>query len=89
MQIHPGNDQNTNINYMGINFHIRYCKECGTSIQGNSSVCGKCGSENIQGISRVTGYLSLDERFGEGKSAERADRVSHSEPNISNYKLQI
>ena len=23
--------KNTNISYIGINFHIRYCKECGTS----------------------------------------------------------
>ena len=22
--------KNTNISYMGINFHIRYCRECGT-----------------------------------------------------------
>ena len=26
----------------------------------------KCNSRDIQGISRVTGYLSLDERFGPG-----------------------
>ncbi|OAA91692.1 anaerobic ribonucleoside triphosphate reductase [Clostridium coskatii] len=66
---------NTNISYIGINFHIRYCKECGTYMHGED-VCPKCGSNNIQGISRVTGYLSLDERFGEGKTAERRDRIS-------------
>lgn len=66
---------NTNISYMGINFHIRYCKECGTYLHGEDT-CPKCGSRNIQGISRVTGYLSLDERFGEGKVAERRDRIS-------------
>jgi len=77
--------KNTNINYMGINFHIRYCKECGTSVQQNGSQCAKCGSKRIQGISRVTGYLSLDERFGEGKSAERADRVSHTDKHVNSY----
>lgn len=66
---------NTNISYIGINFHIRYCKECGTYLHGEDT-CPKCGSNNIQGISRVTGYLSLDERFGEGKMAERSDRIS-------------
>ncbi len=68
----------TNISYMGINFHIRYCKECGTYLQSGVQKCTKCGSHNIQGISRVTGYLSLDERFGGGKTAERADRISHT-----------
>ncbi|MBV7272717.1 anaerobic ribonucleoside triphosphate reductase [Clostridiaceae bacterium UIB06] len=66
---------NTNINYIGINFHIRYCKDCGTYLHGEET-CTKCGSKNIQGISRVTGYLSLDERFGSGKIAERTDRIS-------------
>jgi anaerobic ribonucleoside-triphosphate reductase len=69
----------TNISYMGINFHIRYCKDCGTYLQSGVQKCTKCGSHNIQGISRVTGYLSLDERFGGGKTAERADRISHTE----------
>lgn len=67
----------TNISYMGINFHIRYCKDCGATLHSGEKCCPKCGGYNIQGISRVTGYLSLDERFGEGKAAERADRLSH------------
>ena len=72
----------TNISYIGINFHIRYCKECGTSIENNLNSCPKCNSKSIQGISRVTGYLSLDERFGPGKYEERLDRRS----NTVNYK---
>lgn len=70
--------RNTNISYLGINFHIRYCKECGNDINSGESVCSNCGSANIQGISRVTGYLSLDERFGPGKYEEKKDRVSHN-----------
>lgn len=67
----------TNISYIGINFHIRYCKECGTYLQEGQEECPKCHSRNIQGISRVTGYLSLDERFGPGKYYERKDRLTH------------
>ena len=40
---------------------------------------------NIQGISRVTGYLSLDERFGPGKYHEREDRISHTRNHTHNY----
>ena len=74
-----------NISYIGINFHIRYCKECGTSIENNLNSCPKCNSKNIQGISRVTGYLSLDERFGPGKYEERLDRRSHTGNYKNNY----
>lgn len=74
----------TNISYIGINFHIRYCKTCGTYLHGEDS-CPKCGSLDIQGISRVTGYLSLDERFGAGKVAEREDRISQAEPHKHIY----
>ena len=77
--------KNTNISYLGVNFHIRYCKDCGENLYNNESKCPKCGSSDIQGISRVTGYLSLDERFGEGKYHEREDRVTHTGSNKNNY----
>ena len=76
----------TNISYLGINFHIRYCKECGTYLQNHEKKCTKCGSTDIQGVSRVTGYLSLDERFGPGKYQERQDRVTHTGTGVNNYK---
>ena len=75
----------TNISYLGINFHIRYCKKCGTYLKNNESKCTECGSTEIQGVSRVTGYLSLDERFGPGKYGERADRISHNESHKKAY----
>ena len=28
--------KNTNISYIGVNFHIRYCKDCGTYIDSSS-----------------------------------------------------
>ena len=77
--------RNTNLSYMGINFHIRYCRRCGTYLHEGQHKCPKCESTDIQGISRVTGYLSLDERFGEGKVAERADRVSHDNLHAHTY----
>ena len=79
----------SNISYMGINFHLRYCKDCGHRIQENSFTCPECSSTEIQGISRVTGYLSLDERFGSGKSAERHDRIAHNGQNTTVYRNNL
>lgn len=79
--------KHTNISYIGINFHIRYCRDCGTYLSHQEHKCTECGSLNIQGISRVTGYLSLDERFGAGKHAERADRRSHTDNHINAYEV--
>jgi ribonucleoside-triphosphate reductase len=76
--------ENTNISYIGANFHIRYCKNCGKYVH-NENNCPACGSYDIQGISRVTGYLSLDERFGKGKEAEKKDRTDHNNKHVKNY----
>lgn len=69
-------DNTDDMDYLAINFHIKYCKECGEFLEEHEGVC-KCGCDRIQGISRITGYLGLDERFGPGKAAERRDRISH------------
>jgi ribonucleoside-triphosphate reductase len=69
--------ENTDASYVAYNFHIRYCKEHGHRIETNANECPVCGSANIQGVSRVTGYMSLDERFTPGKVAERRDRIKH------------
>lgn len=79
----------TNISYLGINFHIRYCKDCGTYLEPDDMKCPNCGGTDIQGISRVTGYLSLDERFGTGKAAERKDRLSNTESHTNVYDNAI
>ncbi len=71
---------NKGLDYMAVNFHIKYCKKCGEYLEDHEEVC-KCGCEDIQGISRITGYLALDERFGKGKKAERKDRISHENGN--------
>lgn len=77
---------NTDSDYLAINFHIKYCKKCEATLLEKQDVC-KCGSTDIQGISRITGYLALDERFGPGKKAERADRVSHTTGNLVYYSI--
>ena len=75
----------THISYMGINFHVRYCTNCGKYLDETNKACPECGCDKIQGVSRVTGYLSLDQRFGPGKDAERKDRISHDENHVRTY----
>lgn len=77
---------NKKLDYLAINFHIKYCKVCGEYLQEHEEIC-KCGNDEFQGISRITGYLALDERFGKGKNAERKDRVSHTNGKLVYYSL--
>lgn len=49
---------------------IHYCS-CGAMI------C-KCGSHNVDGISRVTGYLNAVSGFNNGKRAELIDRTRYN-----------
>jgi len=64
------------INYLGFNFPMDRCLDCSTT--GTFDDCGKCGSNNIQRIRRVSGYLEDSEFFTQGKKAE----VAYRKPNI-------
>ena len=66
------------IPYLAFNFPIDSCLDCGYQGEFNNS-CPECGSENIQQLRRVTGYLTTDYRnFNDGKIAEVEERIKHS-----------
>lgn len=66
------------IPYLAFNFPIDSCLECGYQGEFNDR-CPECGSENIQQLRRVTGYLTSDwHNFNDGKQAEVKERVKHS-----------
>ncbi|MDR2847242.1 MAG: hypothetical protein LBV22_02800 [Mycoplasmataceae bacterium] len=56
-----------------------------TYLKPSDRVCPVCGSTHIQGITRITGYMSLDERFGEGKVNERKLRRDHNAGHKNHY----
>ena len=63
-------------NYFGVNFPLDVCRQCGFSGRLGDT-CPHCGSADIQRLRRVSGYLSLDKSFTEGKKRELAARKSH------------
>ena len=66
------------IPYLAFNFPIDSCLDCGYQGEFNDR-CPECGSENIQQLRRVTGYLTTDYRhFNKGKQSEVEHRVRHS-----------
>ena len=50
------------------------CLECGKTARGLYDSCGHCGSENIEGITRITGYFTKLSSWNKGKLGELKDR---------------
>ena len=75
------------IPYLAFNFPIDTCLDCGYQAEFNDS-CPECGSENIEQLRRVTGYLTTDyHKFNKGKQAEVKDRFKHS--TITDFNKEI
>jgi len=70
-----------NVGYFSLNHTVSRCLACGDET-GHADVvcCGACGSENIDVIQRITGYLvGTTNKWNEGKKAELRDRVIHGQ----------
>ena len=67
------------IPYFAVNVPNDTCLECGYTGEFNDS-CPMCGSENIQQLRRVTGYLTGNYKtaFNWGKQKETEERVKHT-----------
>ena len=68
------------IPYFAINVPNDTCLDCGFTDEINNA-CPKCGSNNIQRLRRVTGYLTGDylSAFNLGKQQETKMRIKHLE----------
>jgi ribonucleoside-triphosphate reductase len=55
------------------------CNQCGKIVRGLRETCPYCQSENIEGITRITGYFSRVSGWNKGKIAELKDRYRTQE----------
>lgn len=69
-----------NMGYGSINHTRSRCMQCGfENSDGNLVKCPKCGSEDIDTIQRITGYLvGTTSRWNSAKLSELNDRVTHN-----------
>lgn len=51
------------------------CLNCGKTTRGLVSPCPKCGSDHVEGITRVTGFFSKITGWNKGKTGELKDRI--------------
>lgn len=68
-----------NIGYGSVNHNRNRCMVCGyEDSQDDLKVCPKCGSDAIDKLQRITGYLvGTTDRWNSAKLAELRDRVVH------------
>lgn len=51
------------------------CYNCHTKSNGLLEKCPKCGSTNLRGVTRITGYYVFIDKFNNAKRAELEDRL--------------
>lgn len=68
-----------NMGYGSVNHTRTRCMSCGYETSDEIEVCPKCGSDNIDTIQRITGYLvGTTSRWNDAKLSELNDRVTHT-----------
>ena len=50
------------------------CLQCGRTVRGMLDACPCCGSQEVDGITRITGYFTKVSSWNKGKIAELKDR---------------
>ncbi|MGB9928106.1 MAG: anaerobic ribonucleoside-triphosphate reductase [Methanosarcina sp.] len=70
--------KNTQTGYFAFTRDMTVCTDEGYVATGLLDKCPKCGSENVQHLSRITGYLQSVEGWNRGKRQELLDRKRYS-----------
>lgn len=70
--------KNTQTGYFAFTRDMTVCTDEGYVSAGLLDKCPKCGSENVQHLSRITGYLQSVEGWNRGKRQELLDRKRYN-----------
>jgi anaerobic ribonucleoside-triphosphate reductase len=66
--------KNTHTGYFAFTRDFTICNDCGETYPGIRTDCYRCGSESVDFISRITGYLSNVSGWNRAKKQELMDR---------------
>ncbi|MDI6689557.1 MAG: anaerobic ribonucleoside-triphosphate reductase [Actinomycetota bacterium] len=66
--------KNTHNSQIAFSPEFTSCLNCGKITRGLLDSCIYCGSEDVEGITRITGYFSRTTRWNKGKLGELKDR---------------
>jgi len=68
---------NTPVEYFDFGMEFTLCLDCGKTGRGIKDVCEFCGSANVDGIARITGYMASLSSYNEAKKEERKRRLKY------------
>lgn len=69
--------KNTQNSQIAFSPEFTNCLDCGRTSRGIGEKCAYCGSANVEGITRVTGFFSKTSAWNQGKIAELKDRYKN------------
>jgi ribonucleoside-triphosphate reductase len=69
----------TPIGYFAFTKDMTICLDCATVSSGLKDVCPRCGSNHLEHMSRVTGYLQAVSGWNEAKKQELRDRYRYTD----------
>ncbi|MCA1766339.1 MAG: anaerobic ribonucleoside-triphosphate reductase [Desulfobulbaceae bacterium] len=71
--------RHTNNDQIAFSPEFTCCLDCGKTGRGITDTCRYCGSEKIDGITRITGYFTKISSWNKGKLGELHDRYRNEE----------
>ena len=72
----------TGCSYFTFNIPNTVCNDCGFISKHRLESCPKCGSKNLDYVTRIIGYLKRISRFSEARQREAAKRFYDGKVNI-------